>query len=206
MSLANIINGHIEQKITDVNTEKYEKLSDILKIIIDKCGIDNNKYMIIASYCIRKYRHINDLDMNMEKTEWEKLRILEEAGIGKIETYNGQLRYFLDMTKKYNELVDPDEKDFSIEIFKKDLYEGYPNNDFSLGYLLDHNGLDRDENKHLFFSKPTLLKWKRTANRPKDQKDIQLLENLVKLEKKGKTKRCPKGKRRNKKTRKCVKK
>jgi len=72
--------------------------------------------MIIASYGIRFYRPINDLDMNMESEEWMKLQKLVDLGIGVIETYNGQRRYFLDMTKDYQE-IDPAEKDFSIEIF-----------------------------------------------------------------------------------------
>ena len=196
------ITNSINNIIYDENTTKSQKLSDILKIIIDYCDINNNKYMIIASYSIRNFREISDLDMNMISEEWEKLHKLTDIGVGIIETYNGQLRYFLDMTNEYQKM-DPQMKDFSIEIFKKDMNEGFPNDTFSIGYLLKNNGLDRDENKHLFFNKKTLLRWKKTMNRPKDQPDIQLLQKLIK---KRKTKRCPKGKRRNKKTQKCVKK
>ena len=198
------IKDRINNVIYDEYLTKYQKLSDILKIIIDYCDIDNNKYMIIASYGIRFYRQINDLDMNMESNEWIKLQKLVDLGIGIIETYNGQLRYFLNMTKEYQQ-IDPSEKDFSIEIFKKEIDEGYPNSTFSIFYLLKHNGLERDENKHLYFNKKTLLRWKKIANRSKDQSDIKLLENLINKGKKyKKSKRCPNGKRRNKKTRKCV--
>lgn len=184
---------------------KYQKLSDILKILIDFCHVDNNKYMIIASYGIRFYRTINDLDMNMESDEWMKLQKLIDLGIGVFETYSGQQRYFLDLTKEYQE-IDPEEKDFSIEIFKKEVGEGFPDSTFSISNLLKNNGLERDENKHLYFNKNTLLRWKRISNRPKDQNDIKLLENLINKRKKHKSKRCPTGKRRNKKTQKCVKK
>lgn len=199
------IKNKINNIIYDENTTKYQKLSDILKLLIDYCHINNNKYMIIASYCIRNYREINDLDMNMISDEWNKLQKLVTIGIGIIEPYNGQLRYFLDMTDDYKKL-NPSVKDFSIEIFKKDLNEGFPNETFSIGYLLKHNGLDRDENKHLYFNKNTLLRWKKTMMREKDKADIKLLEELMQKQNKKKSKRCPKGKRRNKKTRKCVKK
>jgi hypothetical protein len=202
--MSNIQNS-IHNIIYDEHTTKYQKLSDILKIVIDYCNINNNKYMIIASYCIRNYREINDLDMNMLSDEWEKLRKLVNMGIGIIETYNGQLRYFLDMTSEYKK-VDPNVKDFSIEIFKKEANEGFPNETFSIGYLVKHNGLERDENKHYYFSKNTLLRWKKTMMREKDKADIKLLELLIKKRKKHTIKRCPNGKRRNKKTQKCVKK
>lgn len=200
-----LIKNNIHDIIYDENTTKYQKLSDILKILIDYCDINNNKYMIIASYCIRNYREINDLDLNMISNEWDKLQKLVTIGIGIIETYNGQLRYFLDMMDEYKKL-DPNVKDFSIEIFKKDSNEGFPNETFSIGYLLNHNGLDRDENKHLYFNKNTLLRWKKTMMREKDKADIKLVEELIRKRKKHKSRRCPNGKRRNKTTRKCIKK
>ena len=56
------------------------------------------------------------------------------------------------MTNEYKK-VDPQMKDFSIEIFSKEMNEGFPNGTFGLNYLLKNNGLDRDENKHLYFNK-----------------------------------------------------
>ena len=60
--------------------------------------------------------------MNMISEEWEKLHKLTDIGVGIIETYNGQLRYFLDMTNEYKKM-DPQMKDFSIEIFKKLMFK-----------------------------------------------------------------------------------
>lgn len=206
------IQNQIIQIIYNENITKYQKLSDILKIILDYCDIDNNKYMIIASYCIRNYREINDLDMNMISDEWDKLNKLVNHGNGVIQSYNGQMRYFLDMTDEYKKIVS-NATDFSIEIFKKELNEGFPNETFSIEYLLNHDGLNRDDNNHLYFNKETLLRWKKTMMREKDKVDIALLEELLKKQrkiirkqKKRNTKRCPNGKRRNKKTKKCVKK
>jgi hypothetical protein len=202
--MAASIEKQINQIIYNENITKCQKLSAILKIILDYCDIDNNKYMIIASYCIRNYREINDLDMNMISDEWGKLNKLVKRGIGVIQPYNGQMRYFLDITDEYRK-IDPIATDFSIEIFKKESNEGFPNDTFSIEHLLNHDGLNRDDNNHLFFNKETLLRWKKTMMREKDKADIKILEELIRnrkikrKQKKKKTKRCPKGKRRNKK-------
>lgn len=163
----------------DKNIPKYQKLSDILKLLINYCNINNKKYMIIGSYSIRDYREINDLDMNMEANEWNKLTKLVNMGLGIIEIYNNQYRYFFDMTEEYKK-IDPNANDFSIEIFKKEMSTGFPDDTFSIEYLIKNKGLDKDNNKHLFFNKETLLRWKKTMNRAKDQKDIELLETLIK--------------------------
>jgi hypothetical protein len=172
----------IETKIVDIIHDKgtkYEKLSDILALLVKTAKIDQKKYMIIGSYSIRKHREISDLDMNMETNEWDKLSKLADKGLGKVEYYNNQMRYFLDMTNEYKK-VDPEAKDFSIEVFQKGMHEGYPNNDFSMEALIKSKGLSKDSNKHPFFSTKTLLAWKKTMNREKDKKDIELLETLVK--------------------------
>ena len=150
-------------------TNKEEKLSDILRLIVDYCKIDKTKYCIIGSYAIRSKRTINDLDVIMETSEWNKLRI---ATVGHTEIYNKQDRYFLDMTEIYQKAVDPEAKDFSIEIFSKKYDEGFPNNEFSIEYLTTHNGLQYDSNNHPYFSTRTLLKWKKTMDRPKNRNNI----------------------------------
>ena len=72
-----------------------------------------------------------------------------------------------DLTYEYKKM-DPMANDFSIEIFSKELNEGYPNNKCSIEYLYEHNGLARDENNQQHFTRKTLLKWKKTTNRLKD--------------------------------------
>ena len=179
----------------DENIPKYQKLSNILKLLINYCDINNKKYMIIGSYSIRNYREINDLDMNMEENEWDKLNKLVNMGLGIMKIYNNQHRFFFDMTEEYKK-IDPNANDFSIEIFRKEMSVGFPNDTFSIEYLIKNKGLDKDDNKHLYFNKKTLLRWKKTMNRVKDIKDIELLETLIK--------KCPKGMR--KKNDVCVKK
>lgn len=155
---------------------KYDKLAKILKLIVDKCEIDQTKYFILGSYAIRKYREINDLDINMDYREFLKLGKL---GYGILEFYNNQIRWFLDMTDLYNKQTGQNVQDFSIEVFQKEPTVGFPNEKFSLQYLKDHQKLSIDDYGHQFFNYQTLLEWKQTMNRPKDQDDIILLQKII---------------------------
>jgi hypothetical protein len=76
-------------------------------------------------------------------------------------------------------LTNSKEKDFSIEAFMKDPKIGYPNNKFSLSYLKKIKGFQIDKNNHQFFSLPSLLRWKQTMGRAKDQSDIKLIKQLL---------------------------
>jgi hypothetical protein len=159
---------------------KQDKLSAILKyLFIDIAKINQKKYCIIGSYSIRNYRTISDLDVNLNHDEFFKLKILTDNSLGKIEIYNNQIRWYFNMTDDYNKLTNNQENDFSIEAFQCTSDFGYPNKEFSLSYLLENNGLDTDKNNHLFFNINTLLKWKKTMNRSKDQLDIELIEKLL---------------------------
>ena len=175
------MNSRIKKTITAKTLKKYEKLSNILKyIFIDICKIDQKKYYILGSFSIRKYRKINDLDINLDKDEFMKLEKATKKGFGKIEFYNNQIRWFFDLTKEYNELTSSKENDFSIEAFMKDPKVGFPNNKFSLSNLRKNKGLSKDKNNHQFLNLLYLLKWKKTMNREKDQSDIILIRRLLK--------------------------
>ena len=54
-------------EIIQSDLKKYEKLSNILKyVFVDIAEIDQSKYYLLGSYAIRKYRPINDLDINLD--------------------------------------------------------------------------------------------------------------------------------------------
>lgn len=164
------------QIINNPNLNKHEKLAKILKKIIISCDINQKKYYILGSYALREHREIQDLDINMDSQEFEKLKSC--AHYGQIQPYNNQIRWFFDLTHEYQKF-DPNTQDFSIEIFQKKPSEGFPNSEFSLDYLTKNHGLDTDKYNHQFFSLETLLRWKKTMNRPKDQSDILILEKLL---------------------------
>ena len=170
----------IESILSSKKLKKYEKLSNILKyIFVSICKIDQTKYYILGSFAIREHRKIEDLDINLDKDEFMKLELAVKKGFGHIEFYNGQIRWFCDLTKEYNKMTNSKEKDFSIEAFMKDPKIGYPNNKFSLSYLKKIKGFQIDKNKHQFFSLPSLLRWKQTMGRAKDQSDIKLIKQLL---------------------------
>lgn len=162
--------------IIKIDDTKYDKLAKILKDIIDECEINQNKYFILGSYAIREHRDINDLDINMDVNEFLKL---SKVKYGSLQFYNGQIRWFFDLTQEYRKYADENANDFSIEIFQKDPNDGFPNSNFSLKYLSENDGLTKDEYGHQYFNFKTLLKWKQTMNREKDQNDIKLLEKIL---------------------------
>lgn len=166
---------------------KREKLAQILDKIIKYCQIEKNSYFILGSYALvlaaPEKRQISDLDINMRSKEWHKLKKLVDIKIGKFEVYNNQDRWFYDMTEEYKKYVDPSATDFSIEVFNKRINTGFPSSHFSLKYLSEHRGLAKDSLGHQYFSLKTLLNWKKAMNREKDQKDIEILSKLLKLNK-----------------------
>ena len=176
-----VINENITKIIQDTTLQKYQKLSSILhEIFVNICSIDQKKYYILGSFAIRKNRQISDLDINLDSNEFFKLNKALKLGFGKLEIYNNQIRWFYDLTETYNSITKLKEDDFSLEAFQKEPLDGYPNSEYSLDYLQKNNMLDIDENGHQYFSLLTLLKWKKQMNRPKDQPDIELIEQLLK--------------------------
>ncbi len=174
------MSARINRTIGAKTLEKYEKLSSILKyIFVDICDIDQTKYYLLGSFALREHRTINDIDINLDKDEFMKLEKATTKGFGRIEFYNGQIRWILDLTKLYNSITGKKERDFSIEAFMKDPKVGYPNSNFSLSKLKP-KGLTTDKNGHQFLTLSALLKWKKTMSRPKDLKDIELIKSIYK--------------------------
>ncbi len=166
--------------IEDKSLVKYQKLSAILKyLFVDIAEISQDKYFLIGSFGLRKYRNISDLDINLDYDEFLKLENLVKRDLGVIQNYNGQIRWFFDLTDKYNKITGENEKDFSIEAFQKKPDEGFPDTSYSLQHLKECNGLDVDEYGHQFFNLQTLLRWKKQMKRPKDMTDIELIEQIL---------------------------
>lgn len=171
------------EKIIKSNVSKHDKLAQILRLIIDECHIKPDSYFILGSYAIREKREINDLDINMNDKEFEKLAKCTDGidAYGKVEPYNNQIRWFFDLTDTHNKLTDSNAQDFSIEIFKKKPLEGFPNETFSLQRLQETNGLSKDVYGHPYFSLDTLLLWKKTMGRDKDKADIKIIEDMLSM-------------------------
>ena len=96
----------IKSIITDTTLEKHIKLSKILKyLFIDCAQIDQQKYFIFGSYRLREHRKIGDLDIMIDEKEFMKLEKLTKLNIGKLDFYNGDIRWNYDMTTEYNQLT-----------------------------------------------------------------------------------------------------
>jgi hypothetical protein len=162
-------------KIIRSDLEKHDKLASILQLIIEDLNINKDSYFIMGSYALREYRTINDLDVNIDSKEFKKFKT---AKYGQIEQHYETKRWFLDLTKEYQEEVDSNAEDFSIEVIKKKNNEGFPSKEFSMKKLKKNNSLDKDKYGHQHFSLETLLKWKKITNRPKDKRDIELINDI----------------------------
>ena len=174
----------IKNIILDNNLKKYQKYSKILKyLFIDIANINQNKYFIGGSFCIREYKQINDLDIYIQKNKFIKLQKIVDKNMGKFEFINGNIKWIYNITDEYNHLTKSNENEFSIEVFQSLINEDWPIDRFSLKYLQKNNFLDKDENGHQFFNLNTLLKFKLTINRPKDLDDIRLIKSIIGLNK-----------------------
>jgi hypothetical protein len=175
-----MIDKTIKNIIKDKTFNKHEKLSGILYYLFVKiANISQKKYCILGSYAIRNHREINDLDINIDYSEFPKIYLLLQKNFGVLEIHNNQIRWFFDMTNEYNQLTKLNVDDFSIEAFQKLPTEGFPSSKFSLNYLKKIKGLDKDKNGHQFFNLKTLLAWKKQMNRPKDKNDIEIITNIL---------------------------
>lgn len=94
----------------------------------------------------------------MDSLELMKLEKAVQRGLGRLKFYNGQIRWIIDLTDKYNQLNSTYEKDFSVKAFMKSPNLGFPNNSFSLNNLKRLRRLDIDKNGHQYLSLKQVLK------------------------------------------------
>ena len=169
---------HVTSEKRSPFVPKINTLSKILKYwFVDVAGIDQQNYYITGSYALREHRDISDLDVCVDYNEFFKLGRL--TGMGKLEFHNGQIRWFFDLTKEYNDIRGTNETNISVEAFQKLPHEGFPNERFSMKYLKSHGGLTVDVNGHQYLNLRELLEWKKVMERPKDIEDIKLIEMIL---------------------------
>jgi hypothetical protein len=190
------------ETLIDSSEPTYINLSNILKNIIDSCSINQTKYYIIGSYTIRKEREregrpIGDLDVIMAPDEFNKLK---DFGMGEFEEFTGNSGK---TTERFSITVEKDGKEYPIEIFNLPESEGIPTNELSMEALQGKKGsFTKDKNGHLMFSPITLLKWKESMNRKKNQADIAILRRKLHRTHGGKVSRKISTRRRRKSLRK----
>jgi hypothetical protein len=160
----------IDQIINKTGPTKYQKISDILNLLVEYCQIDKKKYIIFGS-------EITSIDIYMDYLEWEKLlTYLLSLKLGTVQTNNNkQMRYILDLTSTYQK-IDPQTTEFAIKIIASN--SGYPTDEFSIANLIQINCVNKDKHGQMSLNNKTLLKWKKLLNYPECAADIANLEKV----------------------------
>lgn len=145
--------NHINETIENMKNDGYKInfiIAHILKKIMNEFEIKNNEYMIIAGYCLHKYRDVGDLDVIIEEGKpYNKLR---DSGLFKIDIakISNDERLVL---KLYN--ID---NEAEIEIFPKSRKIGFPSNYYSLENLQSKKLLKLDDHGNPYYNEKTCIK------------------------------------------------
>ena len=116
------------------------------------------KFVVMGSYAMRHLRPTHDLDITVDPSDWDKLT---KSGLGELDRapMSGNPRYLVTSS-------DIPE----IEFF----YTSYPK-----GYeyrALAPEGYDKDRHGNQVWTRDQLIRWKKEFGRPKDLRDIAMLE------------------------------
>lgn len=167
--------------ITSKNKPLSAKLAKILSYIVNYVGIDKKKYFITGSYALKdyvKYREIDNLDVNMDPTEFKKLVYF---GYGSFKNINGENMWNFDLKNVYNQENIFHVKNFIIKIYEIPSHEGHPNKMFSLDSLM-LCGLQVDEYNNNYLTIKMLYNMKKILNRKIDERDIRFIQKNKLLE------------------------
>jgi hypothetical protein len=116
---------------------------------MNDCGVKTNQYMIIASYCLKDFRQITDLDVVVSINAYEKIKNSSGVKIGKAKI-SGDERVFLTL----NSLGD----DVEIEFFPKKTNQGFPSKYFSMRNLKKNKKLLVDNFGNQYYNMETCIK------------------------------------------------
>jgi hypothetical protein len=127
---------------------KTDILALILSLIVKDCGVQNDQYMIIASYCLKDFRDVGDLDVIITTDGYAKLK---KAKIGKVATakISGDERIML----SFPEIDDEAE----IEFFPKKCDEGFPSTKFSICNVRKEGRLVYDHYNNPYYNIDTCI-------------------------------------------------
>ena len=149
----NKIGREVSDLIADLKKKAVSKnnmMACVLKFIMDKLKITNKQYMVIAGYCLHKYKDVTDLDVVVQKgkTAYNKLR---DSGLCKIDIAKISKDERLVLT------LDSIDKDAEIEFFPKSRKIGFPSNYYSLDNLQSKKLLDYDDYGNPYFNEITCI-------------------------------------------------
>jgi hypothetical protein len=143
--------NNIIQDLKNSDLSKNDIMSFVLKKIMDKFKITNKQYIVIAGYCLHKYKDVTDLDVNVQKGKaYNKLRnsglfIIDIAKISKEE------RLVLKLVNIH--------EDAEIEFFATSNIVGFPSNSYSFKNLQSKNLLSYDKYGNPYFNELTCINY-----------------------------------------------
>jgi hypothetical protein len=128
---------------------KTDIMAFILSIVINDSKVYSNQYMIIASYCLKKFREIGDLDVIISINGYKKLKKNKNVKISKAKI------------SKDEKIILPLPclgKNSEIEFFPKKLNQGFPSSYFSISNLKKKNKLIMDDFGNPYYNIETCIK------------------------------------------------
>lgn len=156
--LKKIIGGNKDLVLSNINDfiseakelglDKTTIMGKILSVIMQSLNISQSEYVVIASYCLKEFRQVSDLDVIVSNDAYEILKQsdLFEISLAKI---SQDERLVLKLFQ-----IDPDAE---IEFFPKDKNIGFPSNYFSLNNLQQNNLLTFDLFGNPYFNEKTCI-------------------------------------------------
>lgn len=140
------INDKYIEMADELNKEGLSKtniLAKVLSQIMRDMEISNQEYMIIASYCLKEFREVTDLDVIILKDAYSKLKShqIGEISIAKI---SGDERIVFKLSN-----ID---ENAEIEFFPKNEDDGFPTNKFSIKNLHETNSLQYDDYGNAYYN------------------------------------------------------
>lgn len=130
---------------------------------------------------MRKYKNIGDLDIDMDSSDFHKLQHLSSSYISyKVHPESQESIWEVELSPLYSKIKNESEE-FKIEVYCCDPKIGYFGEEYSLDNIFGNKEkcVEVDEFGNQHYSLETTLVFKQKNNRPKDQKDIDILKNLL---------------------------
>lgn len=140
---------NIASVVKDEISNKTDQLAFMLRLIMMENNIRKNQYMIIASYCLKKYREIGDLDVIVTENAYAKLKENSNITVSTAKI-SGDERIIVELPSIG--------KDVEIEFFPKANGIGFPSNYFSLANLKKTRNLISDKFGNLYYNIKTCIK------------------------------------------------
>lgn len=129
------------------NMKKSDLLAYLLSLIMQNNNIDQETYIIIASYCLKDYREVTDIDVIATPESYQILReklIKNKIGVIGIGKISNDERIIID----FSNIAEGAE----IEIYKNEEDIGFPTNNFSFKNLRKSNSLKKDSYGNNYFN------------------------------------------------------